>query len=271
MRRTVLFTLALASVLMTAGCSGYNKIVKSADYSYKYEYAKSLFVQGKYANSSSLLEECVIMLRGTAEAEECIFMLATCYTRMEDWIMAAQYYQNYYKSFPNGEFREECRFMSGKCLYHDTPDPRLDPTSTYGAINELQQFLELYPYSEYADEANVMIYEMYDRLVEKELKTATLYYNLGNYMGNNYRSSIITAQNALKDYPYTKYREDLSIIILRSKYQMAVESVADKMLDRYRDTIDEYYAFMNEFPESKYAKEAEKIFRNASKNVGNYN
>ena len=36
-----------------------------------------------------------------------------------------------------------------------------------------------------------------------------------------------------------------------------------------RDTIDEYYAFTNEFPESKYKKEVEAIYIDASKYVGN--
>ena len=42
-------------------------------------------------------------------------------------------------------------------------------------------------------------------------------------------------------------------------------SVEDKKMDRYRETIDEYYAFKNEFPESKYLKEAEKIFNESQK------
>ena len=69
----------------------------------------------------------------------------------------------------------------------------------------------------------------------------------------------------LKDYPYTDYREDLSILILRAKYEMAVNSVEDKKMDRYRETVDEYYAFKNEFPESKYLKEAERIFKDSQK------
>ena len=112
---------------------------------------------------------------------------------------------------------------------------------------------------------------MYDRLVEKELGTAEMYYNLGNYLGNNYRSSIIVAQNALRDYPYTKYREKLSILVLKAKFQMAQESVLEKRDDRYRDAIDEYYAFKNEFPESSYMKEADKMFRTSTKNLGNKN
>ena len=76
---------------------------------------------------------------------------------------------------------------------------------------------------------------------------------------------LFRSQNALKDYPYTDYREDLSILILRAKYEMAVNSVEDKKMDRYRETVDEYYAFKNEFPESKYLKEAERIFKDSQK------
>lgn len=110
-----------------------------------------------------------------------------------------------------------------------------------------------------------MIFALQDKLVMKEYLSAKLYYNLGNYLGNNYESCVITAQNALKDYPYTNMREDLSILILRAKYEMAVFSVEDKREERYREAVDEYYAFKNEFPESKYLKEAEKIFNESRK------
>ena len=269
MNRIAFSGIIFLSALQLCSCGGYNAIMKSSDYDAKYELAKTLYVEGKYSNASNVLEDCVLMLRGTSKGEESVYLLANCYVCMKDWIMASQYYQNYYKTYTNGEYVENARFRSGQCLYHDTPDPRLDPTSTYGAIDELQTFMELYPGSVYTDEANEMIYEMYDRLVEKEMRSATLYYNLGNYMGNNYQSGIITAQNALKTFPYTKYREELSMLILRCKFKMAEESVQDKMLDRYRDTVDEYYAFKNEFPESKYMKEAERIFAVSSKKSGN--
>lgn len=155
-------------------------------------------------------------------------------------------------------------FMQAK-LCSWIPEPRLDQSSTYQAIQQLQMFLEYYPQSSRKQEAQNMIFALQDKLVLKELYSARLYYNLGNYMGNNYLSCVITAQNALKDYPYTDYREDLSILILRAKYEMAVNSVEDKKMDRYRETVDEYYAFKNEFPESKYLKEAERIFKDSQK------
>jgi outer membrane protein assembly factor BamD len=147
----------------------------------------------------------------------------------------------------------------------DTPEPRLDQSGTYKAIQELQMFLEYFPQSSKKQEAQDMVFALQDKLVQKEYFAAKLYYDLGNYMGNNYQSCVITAQNALKDYPYAKLREDLSILVLRSKYQMAVQSIQEKKVERFRDTVDEYYAFKNEFPDSKYSKEVEKIFKESSK------
>jgi outer membrane protein assembly factor BamD len=254
-----------------SGCSGYNKILKASDYNTKYSLAKTYFAEGRYTTCSSILEECVAYQRGTDQAEESMYLLATCYYNLDDYLSASQYYLACYRSYPNSTYSENCLFRSGKSLFLDTPDPRLDATSTTSAIMQLQRFVETYPTSKYRAEAEEMIYTMYDRLVEKEVGTAELYYNMGNYLGNNYRSSIIVAQNALRDYPYTKYREKLSMLVLKAKFQMAQESVLAKRDDRYRDAIDEYYAFKNEFPESSYMKEADKMFRIASKNLGNKN
>ena len=112
-----------------------------------------------------------------------------------------------------------------------------------------------------------MIFDLQDKLVMKDYYSAKLYYDLGNYLGNNYEACVITAQNALRDYPYTHHRENLSIMILRAKYEMAQNSVEDKKDERYRDAMDEYYAFKNEFPDSKYMKEATKIFDASNKAI----
>ena len=272
MRKTasIISVLALLMALMS-GCSGYNKILKASDYNTKYSLAKTYFIEGHYTTCSTMLEECVAYQRGTAQAEESMYLLATCYYNLEDYLSASQYYLACYKTYPNSTYSENCLFWSGKSLYLDTPDPRLDPTSTTAAIMQLQRFVETYPNSKFRNEAENMIYTMYDRLVEKEVGTAELYYNMGNYLGNNYRSCIVVAQNALRDYPYTKYREKLSMLVLKAKFQMAQESVLSKRDDRYRDAIDEYYAFKNEFPESSYMKDADKMYRIATKNLGNKN
>lgn len=263
MKKNILITLLAA--LLLSSCGEYNKLLKSTYYEYKYEAAKNYFAKGQYNRAATLLNELIAILKGTDKAEESLYMLGMSYYNQNDYQTAAQTFTQYYNVYPRGTFTELARFHAGKALYLDTPEPRLDQSGTYNAIQQLQMFLEYFPNSAKKDEAQNMIFALQDKLVMKEYLSAKLYYNLGNYLGNNYESCVITAQNALKDYPYTNMREDLSILILRAKYEMAVFSVEDKREERYREAVDEYYAFKNEFPESKYMKDADRIFKEAQK------
>jgi len=259
--------LALLTVLLLSSCGEYNKLLKSTDYEYKYEAAKTYFAQGKYNRSATLLNELITILKGTDKAEESLYMLAMSYYNQKDYITAAHTFTTYYNTYPRGQFTELSRFHAGKALYLDSPEARLDQSGTYQAIQQLQLFLEYFPNSPRKQEGEEMMFALQDKLVRKEFLSAKLYYNLGNYMGNNYQSCVITAQNALKDYPYTQYREELSILILRARYEMANHSVDERRTERYREAIDEFYAFKNEFPESKYIKEAERIFKDSTKEI----
>lgn len=268
MKKNIFIVALLAAALGLTSCGEYNKLLKSTDYEYKYEAAKSYFAKGQYNRAATLLNELIAILKGTDKAEESLYMLGMCYYNEPDYQTAAQTFIQYYQVYPRGTYTELSRFHAGKALFLDTPEPRLDQSSTYKAIDELQMFMEYYPQSAKHQEAQQMIFELQDKLVMKEYLSAKLYYNLGNYMGNNYQSCVITAQNALKDYPYTNLREDLSILILRAKYELAVYSVEERKQERYREAVDEYYAFKNEFPESKYLKEAERIFSKSQAELG---
>ncbi len=277
MKKYIIIALVSGSVLTS--CGEYNKVLKSTDYEYKYEAAKSYFGKGQNTKAAAILEELITILKGTDKAEESLYMLGMTYYNQGDFITASHYFSTYYNTYPRGTYTEQARFYSGKALFLDTPEPRLDQSSTYKAIQELQMFMEYFPASNRHQEAQQMIFDLQDKLVMKDYMAARLYYDLGSYTGNslysttgnNYLACIVTAQNALKDYPYTKLREDISILLLRAKYDMAKESVEEKKEERMRDAIDEYYAFKNEFPESKYIKEVENIYKDAKKYVKEIN
>ncbi|MBQ0062379.1 MAG: outer membrane protein assembly factor BamD [Bacteroidaceae bacterium] len=264
---------ACFTVLLFCSCGSYNKILMSTDYENKYEAAKAYYVQGSYNKAATVLSDLIIVLKGTDKAQESLFMLGMCHYNMGDNETASIYFKQFYNSYPKGNLTEQARFYSGRALYNGTPEAKLDQTNTVQAIAELQSFLDHYPTSSLRDKAQSMIFELQDRLVEKEYLSAKLYYDLGSYFGNctsggsNYQACITTVQNTLREYPYTKLREDLYILNLRAKYELARQSVDERKDERYRDAIDEYYGFKNEFPESKYTKEADKMFASASKEV----
>lgn len=270
-----LISMSLILSLMLSSCGDFNQVMKSQDYDYKYEAAKSYYAAGQYTKAYQILEELFMMYKGTQKGEESLFMLAMSYYHTRDYETASIYLDRYATQYQKGQYTEMARYFSARANFLQSPDPRLDQSPTYSAINKLQEFLDFYPYSKYREEINDMIYDLQDRLVQKEFDSALLYYNLGSYTGNcvnggsNYQACIITAENALKNYPYTKLREELYIMILRARYQLAANSVVEKEDERFRETIDEYYGFKNEFPDSKYMKEADNIFKHSNSKVKN--
>ena len=263
MKKKIILALFFGASL--SSCGEYNKLLKSTNYDYKYEAAKNYYAKGQYGRAATLLNELITIMKGTDKAEESLYMLGMSYYNQEDYSTAAQTFTTYCNTYPRGTYTELASFHAGKALYEDSPEPRLDQSGTYAAIQQIQRFMEYYPKSEKTKESQRMLFELQDKLVKKDYYAAKLYYDLGNYLGNNYESAVITAQNALKDYPYTELREDLSILILRAKYEMAANSVETRRMERYRDAVDEYYAFKYEFPDSKYTKEANRIFEASNK------
>ena len=140
-----------------------------------------------------------------------------------------------------------------------------------GAINAYQQFLDIYPDSKLRPVAQQRLFDLQDKLVMKEYLSAKLYYDLGDYFGNctgggsNFEACIVTAQNALKTYPYSKMREDFAVLIMKSKFELAEQSIEAKRVDRYRDAEDECYGFLNEYPDSKEAATAKKYIEKCKK------
>lgn len=258
---------------MMTGCAGeFNRVIKSSDYDYRYEYAKQCFAEGKFGRAEILLQDLITLKKGTDEAEEALYMLAMSQYMNHDFESAAATFRKYFSSYPKGFYAEQAMFYVGQSLYESAPEPRLDQTPTIGAINAYQQFLDFYPNSQLRERAQDRLFELQDKLVMKELLSAQLYYNLGGYFGNinsnsesNYSSSIIVAQNALKTYPYSNHREEFSLLIMKSKFELAENSSADRKLERYQDAEDECYGFLNEYPESKDKALAEKYIEKCKK------
>ena len=259
------FTILMA--LLTSCASEFNRVYKTTDNDYKYEFAKECFARGKFNQAITLLQELVTIQKGTDNAQECLYMLAMAEYCDRDYESASETFKKYYQTYPKGILAEQAAFYIGQSLYQNTPEPRLDQSSTVSAISAFQDFLDFFPESQLKEKATSRMFELTDKLVLKEYLSAKLYFNLGDYFGNcleggsNYEACIVTSENALKTYPFTSMREQFAVLIMKSKYELARQSVEDKKVDRYRDAEDECYGFINEYPESEERKTAEKYIK----------
>jgi len=249
----VLFTIVLSS------CSDYNKVVKSTDYEFKYKKAVEYYEDGEYVRSGTLFRELVNIYRGTSRADRIYYYYAKSMMGQKDYLMAGHYFKSLVKEFPMSEYAEEAQFMIGYCSYLLSPKPRLDQQITQDAIDALQLYLNLYPFSGRVDEANRLIDELENKLVYKSYLSAKLYYDF-----EQYKAAVVALTNSLERYPDSRYREELKYMLLKSKYLLAEKSIRDKQESRYSNALDEYFSFIDEYPDSKYKKEVDKFYEKAS-------
>lgn len=247
-------------LFITVSCSEYNKLVKSTDLDKKYEMAIKYYEKDDYVKALPLLEELVSVYRGTAKAESIYYYYAYTNYNMGDYTIAGYHFHNFVKTFPNSIHTEECAYMNAYCYYLNSPSYSLDQTDTKAAIKEFQAFINQYPKSTRLAECNEIVDKLRAKLERKSYEIAKQYYYIGDY-----KAAIYSFNNTLKDFPDTKYREELSFLIIQSNYLLAANSIESKKEERLTVTIDSYIKFIDTFPKSTYLKDAESIYESALK------
>ena len=251
--------ITLLFLVLVSSCGEYEKILKSTDYDLKKKKVKEYFDDGQYARATELLEQLLPRYRASEEAEDLNWMNAQSYYNMKDYYSAGAYFKTYLDQYPFGKYAEESSYMGALCDYYISRPAELDQENTQNALEGFNVFINKYPYSARIDECKKLVKELEEKLVEKSFLSAKLYYDM-----KEYKAAITALTNSLKEYAESQYREEMMYLKLSSLFLYAENSFASRQRERYQDTLDDYYSFMEEFPESEYMKEVNRIYKRTS-------
>ena len=235
-----------------------HRIIKSADPELIYSEGIKYYELQKWKKASDLFDACQAYYVGEMREDSIAFFSARSKFKNRDYMTAAVQLEEFRRKFGRSVFIESADAMLAMCNYYLAPGPTRDQTITSQAIISFSEFIERYPNSERNEAFQNLIEELTDRLKEKAYINAYTYFKI-----QRYKSAIVALRNALKQFPDTPHREDILYYIAVSCYRLAHNSVADKQAERYLDTIDAYYSFIDEFPKSKRRKELERYVKEA--------
>ncbi len=245
-------------------CSQYQKLLKSSDNEVKYSKAIEYYEKGDFPKAQQLFEQIQAFFKGTDKAEKIAFYNANCYYKQRDYILGGYYFKTFATNFSTSSFAEEALYLSAYCSYLDSPRSSLDQTSTAEAISSLQLFINQYPKSSRVPECNKLIDELHSKLEKKDIDIAMMYYKMMDY-----KASVVSLNNVLKDYPDTKSKELILYSILDAKYQYAINSVSDKRHERLTSALEAYNELAAGFPVGEYSQKSQAIKKNISKELPN--
>lgn len=256
-------SILLVIIIAFAGCkSKFEKLRASNDTAKKYREAVRLYEKKDYNKALSLFDDLVTKYRGTAEAEDLSYYFAYTHYKLRDYTTARYHFKTFADTYASSAKAEECRFMAAYCFYLESPTYSLDQENTIKAIEALQLFINLYPKSERVAEASKLISNLRDKLETKSYANAKLFLDIGDY-----KSAVIAFRNSAREFPDTKYAEEMEFLTIKAQALYAKASFEIKQEERYNEAIQLYNEFVQNYPSSKYLKEAEEIKKSSEKAI----
>ena len=254
----------LIATAVFAGCSAYNKILKSNDMELMYQKALEYYSANKYEKALQLFEE--VKPYFTTRDDTISFYSGSAYYKMGDFETSGSIFDEFRQQYRLSPFLEDAEYMYAMGFYFSSPLPDRDQTVTLQAINAINEYLEHYPNSIKKELCLARIDELQNKLFDKAYINAKTYYKIGRY-----KSAIIALKNAIEQYPDSPHREELLYLITAASYELAHNSIPSLQTDRYMDMMDAYYNLISEFPESQYRRETDRMQETAKKFLAKHN
>ncbi|MBB5396202.1 MULTISPECIES: outer membrane protein assembly factor BamD [unclassified Mucilaginibacter] len=263
-KQLLIFSGVMFLLIVTLGSckSKYEKLKASNDNAKKYQEAVKFYNKKDYTKALGLFEDLVTRYRGRAEAEDLFYYYAYTNYRLKDYTSARFHFKTFADTYPSSPRAEECRFIAAYCYYLDSPIYSLDQENTTKAIESLQLFINLYPKSDRVTEASKLIQNLRDKLEQKSYANAKLYLTIGDY-----QSAVIAFGNTLRDYPDTKYAEELEFLTIRAQYEYAKVSRENRQEERFNQAAAFADEFIEKYPSSKFLKEAADYKKDSEQNA----
>jgi len=232
-----------------------------------YSRAMKAYSNRTYLTAAKYFEELYPLSIGTPYGDTILFLFADCYFQNKDYQLAAFHFRDYARRYPGTERAQQASLNSLRAFYYISPEYYLDQSGTTFAIEEINNFIQMYPTSPHVEECNEMLDNLRDKLARKDFEIVKLYYNTGNY-----KSVQVAIRNFLKTFPYSKYSAEAAYILVKNNYDYAKKSVDSKKKERFLACLDAYELLKNRFS-SEYMKysDAKKIMEDAQNQIDKIN
>ncbi len=259
-----IFYILLLFISLSA-CNEYQKALKSEDISTKFKLGEALYNEGKFSKANKLFVQIVPNYRGKPQAEKLMYLYANTFYKMEDHYVAGYQFDRFATSYPKSEKVEEALFKSAESYSFLSRVYSKDQTETNDALAKLQTFINVYPDSEYLEQANALVKELQTKLEKKAFSTAKQYNTIGDY-----QASISSFDNFIIDFPGSSFREEALYYRYNSAHLLGTKSVERKKKERLETAKSYFNAFKKAYPDSEFLKDSDDLSKDIEKQLEQY-
>ena len=240
-------------------CSDYRKIVKGDDYQLKFELSNKLYDKAEFDRCIILFEQVYQHSPKSPEGELSYFRLANSYFKNEDYNMAGYYFNNFADRFPYSKKSEDAMFLLALCSVNNSPKYGLDQSETMIAINNVQQFVDVFPQSVLVDSCNKIIDRLKLKLELKDFDAVKLYSKT-----ENYKAAVTSCEIFMDKYINSRFSEEVNFLYVKNSVFLAKNSIESKKEERIEQSKERFLNFVKNYDKSIYFKELNSLINSFS-------
>ncbi len=241
---------AFLLIFLFSACGEYQKVLNKGKNVDRYKMAEEMYKKGEYKKAIPLFEKLMGPYAGKPQMERIQYMISKSYYENEEYSLASYYFTKFINNYPESSKVEEATILSAKSYYLGAPKYSLDQQDTQKALTAFQGFIDAYPNSEFAEEANKYYRELTNRLEKKSFEVAKQYYHMEHYQAAITAFDTFNEENLGSD-----YKEEALYYKFKASYDLGRKSILEKKEERILNAIGAYNKFSKAFPESKRLKE----------------
>jgi outer membrane protein assembly factor BamD len=200
--------------------------------------AKGEFEKKHYDKAVIEFQKLIFNYPGAIFIDSAQYLLAVSYFNQKDYPLAQGEFNKLLSSFPTSRLSDDAAFMVAFCDYKMSPRAELDPERTIKAIEELNTFLDDYPQSERAKEAQDLVQEGRSKLAKKAYENGRLYFRM-----KQYDAALIYLKGVINEYHDTRWAALAQFYIAEAYFKQ----------QKYDQAKEEYQKFLENFPQDKLA------------------
>ena len=236
----ILFSLAILTHGCKSGGSEDPILRMSADEAF--EEGQSLMERKKYQQAVEYLEHAFEVAPNSNVGRQALLLAADALYLdggTANFIKAEAKYRDFQNRFPTSDRGDYVQLQIANCLIEQVLRPDRDQTATRKALLAYNDLLRIYPTSEFAEQAQLGIDALRERLGDHE-------YIIGRY---NYKRRLYSAaesrlQGLLDEYP--NYEESDKVLFLLGRSQLKQ--------GHYEDAEGTFQRLQTEYPDSSYSR-----------------
>ncbi|WP_052194614.1 MULTISPECIES: outer membrane protein assembly factor BamD [Aureimonas] len=174
-------------------------------------------------------------------ARKALVMRAFTSYRNGDYDEAVSSARRYLSLYPGSEEAAYAQYIIGLSYFRQMPEVTRDQTDTARAALAMQEVVDRYPDSEYAEDARTKLRQARDQLAGKEMQVGRYYLERRNYIG-----AVNRFKNVVDNYSQTRHVEEALYRLVEANLAMGIRPEAQAAAS----------VLGQNFPESEWYKDA---------------